>query len=527
MSHYQRTRRRLALSANVANLCGAALTIFYFSNLQDAGSTAQHSALSPAGWGFTVLITVGLFIMSYVLPARRFRPLWKWYRQATEQATPPPVTPTIRRLALELPLNTGATSLVLWLLAGLVFGVLTNIDLAARSLDWAGFWTVLLGTAGMAGPTTAIIASFATERAWQQELALFFQDADPAQTPALRLTVRRRLAIFFVLGTMPLLQLAILAYDRARQIAYAPQPVSLLPGLLTLTLFLVGVGITVAVALAQTSGTSLVRPLEALTQRMAAVQAGSLEEQVPVTSGDEIGTLTAHFNRMVTALKRRADELEAIYQVSQEITANLELEQTLQVVLEKVRQIIAYDRAEIFLHDTQRDILQRRAIVGPAGFAAEENGLVRPPETTGHDQLVAQRRGLLVPDLDAPGAAQPTEREIAADVLAHSYLGVPLLLGPQLVGTLELTSTSREAFDEHAQQLLETIAPPAAIAIQNAVAVLQRERQLKEEIAQLRIEIDEAKRARQVAEITETDYFQELQQKARQIRRSSKPKDDT
>jgi len=35
----------------------------------------------------------------------------------------------------------------------------------------------------------------------------------------------------------------------------------------------------------------------------------------------------------------------------------------------------------------------------------------------------------------------------------------------------------------------------------------------------LRIEIDMAKKERQVAEITESDYFQELRDKARELRR--------
>lgn len=48
--------------------------------------------------------------------------------------------------------------------------------------------------------------------------------------------------------------------------------------------------------------------------------------------------------------------------------------------------------------------------------------------------------------------------------------------------------------------------------------VLERERQLKEQIEQLRIQIDEAKLARQVAEITETEYFQELQERAQRMR---------
>jgi hypothetical protein len=37
-------------------------------------------------------------------------------------------------------------------------------------------------------------------------------------------------------------------------------------------------------------------------------------------------------------------------------------------------------------------------------------------------------------------------------------------------------------------------------------------------VQQLRIEIDETRTARQVAEITETDYFRDLQRKANRLR---------
>jgi two-component system, cell cycle response regulator len=45
-----------------------------------------------------------------------------------------------------------------------------------------------------------------------------------------------------------------------------------------------------------------------------------------------------------------------------------------------------------------------------------------------------------------------------------------------------------------------------------------REQALKQEVRQLRIEIDERKAATQVAEITQTDYFQDLQRKADELR---------
>jgi two-component system, cell cycle response regulator len=51
-----------------------------------------------------------------------------------------------------------------------------------------------------------------------------------------------------------------------------------------------------------------------------------------------------------------------------------------------------------------------------------------------------------------------------------------------------------------------------------ACEVAARERALHEQLRELRIEIDEAKTQRQVAEITETDYFRDLQRKADALR---------
>lgn len=47
-----------------------------------------------------------------------------------------------------------------------------------------------------------------------------------------------------------------------------------------------------------------------------------------------------------------------------------------------------------------------------------------------------------------------------------------------------------------------------------------REQQLQSEVQLLRIEVDESKRQQQVQQLTETDFFQELQNKARELRLS-------
>ena len=62
----------------------------------------------------------------------------------------------------------------------------------------------------------------------------------------------------------------------------------------------------------------------------------------------------------------------------------------------------------------------------------------------------------------------------------------------------------------------------ARVFVRMVDQVAAREAQLKRTIQVLTIEIDQAQKARQVSEITETEYFQALQQKARVLRERAK-----
>jgi CRP-like cAMP-binding protein len=67
-----------------------------------------------------------------------------------------------------------------------------------------------------------------------------------------------------------------------------------------------------------------------------------------------------------------------------------------------------------------------------------------------------------------------------------------------------------------------TMATLAAEFAKMASQVKQREDALRREIAELKIEIDESKRKRQVSEITESEYFQALKSQAKDLRRKRK-----
>jgi two-component system cell cycle response regulator len=74
-----------------------------------------------------------------------------------------------------------------------------------------------------------------------------------------------------------------------------------------------------------------------------------------------------------------------------------------------------------------------------------------------------------------------------------------------------------ESLDEVAQRPDE-LGQLALVFQEMARQVYAREQQLQRQVQQLRIEIDHAGKAREVAEITESDYFQQLLGKAQELR---------
>ncbi|MFB0536927.1 MAG: HAMP domain-containing protein [Anaerolineae bacterium] len=68
----------------------------------------------------------------------------------------------------------------------------------------------------------------------------------------------------------------------------------------------------------------------------------------------------------------------------------------------------------------------------------------------------------------------------------------------------------------------DELAQLARVFSQMAVEVQTREERLKRQVEELRIEIDEVRKAWQVAEITESEYFQNLQEHARKMRKRGK-----
>jgi hypothetical protein len=106
-----------------------------------------------------------------------------------------------------------------------------------------------------------------------------------------------------------------------------------------------------------------------------------------------------------------------------------------------------------------------------------------------------------------------------------SFLTIPLknsdgkVLGVlQLLNALDLKDKTIVPFDENLQQLMQSFSSLACAALEGYI----QEQVLRQEIQDLRIEIDAVKQKEQVEQITDTRYFQELQSRAQELRDARK-----
>jgi len=106
---------------------------------------------------------------------------------------------------------------------------------------------------------------------------------------------------------------------------------------------------------------------------------------------------------------------------------------------------------------------------------------------------------------------------------SKSFLTIPLEgKDKEVIGVLQLINAkdpeSGGIVPFESDDVLESLVLLASAALDGYI----REEKLRAEIAKLRIEIDESRRASQVAEITDTQYFKSLQDRARQLRSQRK-----
>ena len=160
---------------------------------------------------------------------------------------------------------------------------------------------------------------------------------------------------------------------------------------------------------------------------------------------------------------------EILSEFGQSMVADLDLDTILRAILSSVEQLIPTDFAEVTIWDAENQCLVPYRYVGLQGLDLHlEKTSDRYPLGGGYSGHIAKSRTpLLITDVDKNRELHPIlDRK---KYPFNSYLGAPLLVGSDLVGTLDLMSQATNAFSENDLDLLRLISGQAAIALHNAL----------------------------------------------------------
>ncbi len=180
-------------------------------------------------------------------------------------------------------------------------------------------------------------------------------------------------------------------------------------------------------------------------------------------------TASAQLTALYEEARQRGEALELLRQASLRVTASLASERVLHAILEYALRLVKADDAHIFLYNGER------LHFGAALWDGEIHHVpLAPPGEHGLTYTVA-RSG---------------ERVVVHDVRHHplfqdaswdgAIVGLPLRVGQQVIGVMNIACHEPHTFTEHELRLLELLADQAAIALRNADLYEAANRQLKE-----------------------------------------------
>jgi adenylate cyclase len=286
----------------VGNLLGGVTSFFYFRFVDSTAAELPRVGLLEIG--YSIVAFAGLVFIGYRISRRWAAPLTSW---SGPEGVPDTTIAMVRRRALLFPYALAGVSVVGWLLAGVLWGVVW--PLLAGTLAPHRVVRAFFGNTVIAGGVTCTFIFFSVEHFWRRRLPVFFPDGDLSTVRnAPRFPVRARLlAIFFMVGIVPLSVLAVLAYTRALALVGAnPEAAAeAVDGLRLIIIFILAVGVVAAVGLSIFAANSVAAPLKDVETAMAQVERGRLDGHAPVVSTDEIGAVAEGFNRMLHGLRER------------------------------------------------------------------------------------------------------------------------------------------------------------------------------------------------------------------------------
>jgi GAF domain-containing protein/HAMP domain-containing protein len=260
--------------------------------------------------------------------------------------------------------------------------------------------------------------------------------------------------------------------------------------------------LVIAFAISLWLGQVIAAPIQRLTQIATQIAGGDLAVQASATTSDEIGTLAHAFNTMTSRLRktledlenrveertaelslanernqRRARHFEAIAHIARTISSTRDLDTLLAQITTVINQEFGFYHVGIFLLDTANEYAVLSAANSQGGKAMLERGHRLKVGETG---LVGFVTGTGKPRVALDAGADAVFFNSPDLPETRSEIALPLHVGDEIIGALDVQSTEPNAFSQEDINILLTLADQVSIAIQNARQFEETRRALNE-----------------------------------------------
>jgi signal transduction histidine kinase len=232
-----------------------------------------------------------------------------------------------------------------------------------------------------------------------------------------------------------------------------------------------------------TVGGGLIGVLSAFSTRPAVFTA---HHQELLEAFAEQAGIAIHNAQLFDQSVRRARETRALVEAGRAVTASLDVDRTIRVILQEARTVLGVESCGLMTVDTATgDLVSAASLDLPQEMVTQ----IRLQVGEGvAGRAVAEQRPVQRSDLfdDASGRYAHLRRATGF----RSMLSVPLMVGPRVIGALSVFRRDVHRFSSTEEELLVALADQAAIALEHARLYAE----LEAMVAERTRELDEQKR---------------------------------
>lgn len=170
--------------------------------------------------------------------------------------------------------------------------------------------------------------------------------------------------------------------------------------------------------------------------------------------------------RDVTSQREAERREQLAYELGQQFLTMLSLDELMDLIVERSREVLGYYYAQILLYDADtRELIVRSRSLDGFGMLGSGGGII---PLDAQPSLIAQAARTLQPVISNNTREDPNFRPYALLPETRSEFACPLFLGDQLLGVLDVQSAEVGHFDEAEVRMLQNLAAQVSIAIENA-----------------------------------------------------------